>query len=300
MALSIYCEQSPPAWRGKYADGFLIYDKAVKKTVFRYSIPYEDDRDAILQTSYSLTSEDRLKYYQSLVQGIQRNKAITGLLKANQVPSILGCELIEQEKDQKTGRNCIYLLTEEVRPIEQVFFVSEINLLTLLDIFIRLQIIIRDIAKAPHCVTHHGISLDEVYFNADGKILLGGFYYATSPKVPGTIPFLPDYPKHLSTDLTPGANDHAGRDMQQLTKMLYNILSGLPWDTQWDTLPRVAPAFAPNELADILMVGLNCTEADCNYFRRRLLNFRKDISKTELSTMMVPICKPIRKEFVYE
>lgn len=300
MALSPYCDQAPPIWSGKYADGYLVQINDVTKTIFRYAIPFEDEKDAVLKANYSLTSDERYRYYQSLVQGIQRNKNISGLLRANHVPSILSCELVEQERDPRSGCNRIYVLTEEVRPIQMVLFENEINILTLLDVFIRLQIIVRDIAKTPHCVTHRGISLDEVYINAEGKILLGGFYYAASPSVPGITPYLPDHPQYFPSGLQQGAIGNAGTDMQRLAIILYNILSGLPWDTQWPSIPKVAPAYAPKELAEILFFGLRCTESDCNYFRRCLLNFRKDISKTQLSSLTIPICKPIRKEFAFK
>lgn len=301
MSLSNLCNQNSCVWHSKSADVFLVKDEnQITKTIFRYSIPFADDQDAILQEKFSLTAEDRIRYYQNLVQGIQRNRLITGQLISNQVPSILKCELIEQAQDQKSGQNRIFIQTEAVKPIEQVLLKEEINILTLLDIFIRLQIIVRDIAKSPCCVSHRGISLNEVYLNADGKILLSGFYYATSPGTPEIIPYLPDQAKHLPAELLRGAKGDAGTDMQTLTRMLYNILSGLPWYTQWKNQMRIAPAFAPPDLTDILIFGLTCSEEDCNYYRRRLLNFRKDLSRTELATMMIPISNPLRKRFIYE
>ena len=301
MSLSNLCAQNTSAWHSKYADVFLVSDeKQTAKTIFRYAIPFADEKDAILQKRFSLTAEDRIRYYQNLVQGIQRNRLITGQLISNHVPSILKCELIEQEQDQKTGQNIIFIQTEAVKPIEQVLFDKEINILTLLDIFIRLQIIVRDISKSPCCVSHRGIALDEVYLNADGKILLSGFYNSTSPGTPEIIPYLPDQAKHIPAELIRGAKGDAGTDMQTLTRMLYNILSGLPWNTQWKSQMRIAPAFAPPGLTDILVYGLTCTEADCNYYRRRLLNFRKDLCKTEFAAMMIPISSPYRKQFIYE
>lgn len=301
MSLSNLCTQNSYTWHSKYADVFLVRDEnQITKTIFRYALPFAEDQDAVLQEKYSLTAEDRIRYYQNLVQGIQRNRLITGHLINNHVPSILRCELIEQEQDLKTGQNVIFIQTEEVKPIEQVLFNKEINILTLLDIFIRLQIIVRDIAKSPCCVSHRCISLDEVYMNADGKILLSGFCNSISPGASEIIPYLPDQAKHIPAELIRGAKGDAGTDMQTLTRMLYNILSGLPWNTQWKNQMRIAPAFAPPGLTDILVFGLTCTEADCNYYRRRLLNFRKDLSKTKFASMMIPISNPYRKQFIYE
>lgn len=300
MQLSAICKQTPSAWNGRYAEAFLFTDNTGKeKTIFRYTIPFTSEQAAIFQFKYSLTAETRIQFYRTLVQGIQRHIAITNLLKSHRVSSILSCEAVEQEGDPETGRNCIFIQTEAVRPILQVLFDKKINILTLLDVFIRLSIIVRDIGKSPWSVSHRGINMEEVYLNADGMILLGGFFHATTPELNQQIPYPPDGLKHLPSTLCNGGNGSNSTDMQTIARLLYNFLSGLPWDTEWTETPRVTPAYAPEELAQIIHFGMNCSDAQCNRFRRLLLNYRKKISKTPLATLMIPVHTPYSKEFIY-
>lgn len=301
MALSDMCAQCSPAWRNQYADAFMVKDDSGQnKTVFRFAVPYNEENDAILQKRFHLAAETRRQYYQSLVQGIQRSIKITNALKIENVPSILCYEVVEQENNSKSGQNFIYIQTQAVRPIMQVLFDGDIGILTLLDIFIRLSIIVRDIGKEPWSVSHRGISMDEIYVNQENKILLGGFYYSCSAELMQPMPYLPDAPKHFPQDLVQGGAGDRGTDIQTLCLLLYNILSGLPWDTEWANIPRVAPAFAADGLERILIDGMTCTDADCNYFRRRLLNYRKDISRTALASTTVPVVRSDRKEYRYE
>lgn len=301
MQLSSVCSPSTLGWQSRQADVFSFSDEnGVPKTVFRYALPFHKTQDAILVYRYNLSAEERAMYYQTLVQGIQRTVAITRSLKANNVKSILTFDAVEQESDPATGQNQIYIQTEAVKPICQVLFQKEINILTLLDVFIRLSIIVRDISADPILVQHRGICMDEIYMSADNKILMGGFYHAVSPGYPDIIPYLPDEPSHFPVELKQGAVGDAGTDMQTLARMLFNYLSGLPWDTQWPEAPRVAPAFAPEGLPEILLFGMSCTDEQCNQFRRRLLDYRKNLSKTALATLMVPVCEPYRKEYIYQ
>lgn len=301
MQLSGVCDNSALAWIGKYAAAYSYQNEAgIQKTILRYTLPFSEEQDAILVYKHKMTPEQRASYYQTLVQGIQRNIAITRLLKNNGVNSILTFDAVEQEREPETGRNNIYIQTEAVQPIWNVLFQREVNILTLLDVFIRLSIIVRDISTDPSSVHHRGICMDEIYLTVDKKIRLGGFYYATAPGYSQAVPYLPDQATHLPPALIDGDVGSAGTDMQTLARMLFNILSGLPWDTQWPELPRIAPAFAPEGLAEILMHGMACTDAECNRFRRRLLDFRKYLSKTALASFMVPVYEPFRKEYSYK
>lgn len=90
MQLSGVCNNNAPAWIGKHAAAFsFINDAGIQKTVFRYTLPFSEEQDAILVYKYGMSPEQRASYYQTLVQGIQRNIEITRLLKNSGVNSIL-------------------------------------------------------------------------------------------------------------------------------------------------------------------------------------------------------------------
>lgn len=298
MQLGSLCRNSSPAWCGRHFSAFSVKDEnGVGKTIFKYTLPFSEAQDAILVEKLGLSAEERSTYYQTLVQGIRRHIAITNKLKDSGTRSILFCESVEQEADTETGRNNIYIQTCGVQPIQQVLLRDKINLLTLLDVFIRLTIIVRDIGQAN--VHHRAISMDEVFIDDEGKIRLGGFHNGSSPEHEQIIPYLPDAPRHLPAQLLQGMSGSVAEDMQTVSMMLFNILAGLPWDTQWSRLPTISPAYAPEGLEQILMFGMKCTDNECNRFRRLLLDYRKQISKTMLSTLQVPIVTPYSKIYNY-
>ena len=172
--------------------------------------------------------------------------------------------------------------------------------MTVLGIFIRLATILRDIAKAPCAITHRGLDLQEVYLNANNKVLLGGFYYAHAPSFNGIPEYLPESPRYLQSVYGQGQKGSAATDTQVLARMLYNLFAGVPWDAAWNTEPFIAPEYAPPELLPVLQMGLRCAEDECNAFRKSLMACYKQLNKQEGSQIMLPIRRQLQKEFSVE
>lgn len=305
------CTSDNLAWRSYYYDAFFYTsEKGEKKTIFRYDIPFPKEDEAIRFEQYGIPSDKRLWYYDHLARCIKRQYDISCLLNRNAVPSILTYHSSStSQRDENTDINHLYFVSHEVRPIMDTLFKDRINLLTLLDVFIRLSVIIRDISKPPCCLSHRGISMDEIYLTPDNKILLGGFYYAaTAYQGDGLLvgdfdkplPYLPEQGMYFPPSLIAGGPGSAATDMQTISRIMFNFCSGLPWDTQWPSVPNIAPSYIPEELIQVLIFGMNCTDADCNAFRRKLLDCRKALSKTEAAQISIPIRKPLLKQFAYE
>lgn len=293
------CTKEHFAWQSDYYTAYRYTDDK-PKTVFKYDIPYSEEKELLWMSRYQIPATERMQYYRNLALSIHQNVAITQLLCSNGIPSILAIEDVSQDTNTETGCSSIYLQTAEVYPILDKLFGISINLITLLDVFIRLSVIVRDIAKPPCKVTHRGISMNEVYINAENKILLGGFYYAEHPGSAFPPSYLPEHTGHLPQKLSEGGSNSPALDMQTLSQILYNFCSGLPWDTAWPSPPRIVPEFAPDELAEVLDFGMHCTDNDCNTFRRGLLDCRKRLSKTSAASVSIPVRQPNLKEFILQ
>lgn len=289
-----------PAWKGAFHSAYRIENETGHKmTMFQYDIPLPTEQEAVTFARFGIEPEVRGEYYQQVAKCVHRNVSISNLLRSNSVPSILTFEKVSQERNPKTGTTSIRLYSQEVWPIMDKLFQDEIPLLTLLDVFIRLSVIVRDMAKPPCEVSHRGISMDNVYLTADNKILLGGFYFSTAPSAPEISPYFHDKDRHLPPSLRNGASGSAATDMQTLSRILYNFCSGLPWDSEWASTPNIFPEYAPDALAQVIRFGMNCSVADCNIFRRKLLDCRKALSKTDAAQIYVPVSTPLRDQFMY-
>lgn len=300
MASTESYSSEAPAWRGAFHSAYRVKNDAGQKmTMFQYDIPLPTEQEAVTFARFGIEPEERSGYYQQVAKCVHRNVSISNLLRSNGTPSILTFEKVSQERDPKTGTTSIRLYSQEVSPIMSQLFRDEIPLLTLLDVFIRLSVIVRDMAKPPCEVSHRGISMDNVYLTADNKILLGGFYFSTAPSAPDILPYLHDSGRHLPPSLRNGASGSAATDMQTLSRILYNFCSGLPWDSEWPSTPNIFPEYAPDALAQVIRFGMDCSVADCNVFRRKLLDCRKALSKTDAAQISVPVYAPLLDEFVY-
>lgn len=299
MSLADFCVPENLAWHEEAGVAYHYLKKTlsgeVEKTIFQYQIPFPPEMEAIYLAKYGLQSSDRLNFYQNLVRCIQREVDITSYLNKQNIGSILSFSEVEQIRDNN-GIIHIYLETEKVYPIlRQQFGANEISALTFIDILYRLAIIFRDINKAE--VVHRGLDLRKVYISTDNKIMLGGFFYSACP---GVIPFteyLPHTPPYLPKNLRQGSTGSQSSDIQSLSVLAWNLFSGGAYDLGFDPSYLVRPEYAPQEIIDILCLGIRCKDEECNSFRRQLLNARKMLNKTNYSQQMLPLPKQALVEF---
>ncbi len=267
------------------------------KTVFRYDLPFSEDDEAIFLARAGLRPSDRMGFYQTLAKCIQHEVAVSAFLKENGVPNILTFDAVQQRRDEKAKVTSIFLQAEQVTPILSALFKRSINTVTALGVFVRLATILRDIAKPPCEVTHRGIDLSEVYLNADNRIVLGGFFYAHASALKPYPDYLPEKPPHLPEVFLRGQPGSTGADTQTLAAIMFNLYAGLPLDAVWEHTPRVFPEYATPELAEAIMLGLQCTDGQCSVFRKQLLGCYKSLSKSDAAAVMLPVRNQLRKEF---
>lgn len=245
-----------------------------------------------LQIKYGMAPSERISFYENLLTGIQHQIEIVNYLLSQNVPSILAYTDVQQHQEDST--TYIYLETEDVLPIRQKLMAGEINVITLLDIIIRLCVILRDINSEKVSVSHRGLDLDHVFINADNKILLSGFCYSHGPKTEKMSlhqfpEYLPMEPPHLTPELKKGGYGSYGSDMQVLAKMAWNLFSGDPYDATLQEGRMVFPEYATDDIVAALSLGLSGKDEVCNLFRRKLLECRKQLNLTEYSTLSIPV-----------
>jgi hypothetical protein len=297
--LSELCSTVNPSWRGKYADAYHYKDATgTKKTVFRYQIPMDAQDESLFLAKYLLSPKDRKSYYKNLAISVQRQVAILDRLHREGVQSILKYSRIEQER-MENGVTAIYLETEEVYPIKEKLFSPSVSALTAVDVFLRIAYVFRDISKCG--VVHRGFDMDEVYINAENKILVGGFYYAACPGAPEFTEFLPQAPVNRPWIVDDGFAGNQGTDIQALCMAAWNVFSGLPAEAnRFQATRLVQPEYATEQITEALLFGLKCSEMDGNAFRRKLLDARKAANKTNYAQLELPFAKPLLAEWVLE
>lgn len=290
------CSDEHIAWKSWYYTAYGYSDEeGNRKTVFRCAVPFDGEQEAILMDRFGITGSGRMGYYQQLLRCVQRQMKVSEYLRAAGVPSILVYDQVETERDDN-GVTYLYLQTREVVPVKEKLFSGSVNIVTALDVFLRLMVILRDISKDPYRVTHRCLDLNEVYLTSDEKILLGGFYYAGCPDLGEYQDYLPEAPRYLPKVFRQGLPGTQADDLRTLAMMLYNLFSGIPMDAVWDFSPVIAPEYALDELSDVIQLGLHCTDGDCNTFRRRLMDCRKRIAKSEFAGKMLPVSTQMRKQ----
>lgn len=268
--------------------------------IIRYRFPYSRQREAELLGAHNLTPADRLPYYQTLSEMIERSFMLTEHLQAEAVPSILTFESTYQ-KQEDSGIICIYGVPHEpVTPVSQALFASDCNALSALSVFLRLAHVLRDINKSPKSPVLRYLDLDDVYLTQSNKILLSGFYYAAADTFRDPPAYLPDAAPIVPDDIRHGATGNPGTDMQILAQIAWNVFSGLPWDCAHTPLSqRIPPCYAPDSLRNALELGLAGDINTCNQFRKQLMQCYKELSKTDFAETFILTKKPFRKQFQF-
>ena len=281
-------------WRTKYATAY----EENGRMVIRYRFPYSRQREAELLGCFHLTPEERLPYYQTLSAILERNLMLTDYLAEQGVPSILTFDSAYQSQEDN-GIICVYCIPPvPVTPITRSLFAEDCNALTVLDVFLRLSRIQRDINKSPISPVLRYLDMDDVYLTPDNKILLGGFFYAEANGLPTPPDYLPDAAAVVTQDQLSGLPTTEGTDMRILCRIMWNVFSGLPWDTAQTTASmRIPPLYAPAPLLSLLELGLTGECDNCASFRKKILQCRKELAKTEFAEMTIPFCIPYRREF---
>lgn len=201
MTLKAICEESNFLWKNHYATAYQYrIDSETVHAVLRYQIPFPADEEKIFMERYGIAPGKRKEFYQNLLACIQQQIKASALLAQHEVASCIRFYRAEQDRDHK-GTAYIYLETDNIRPIRESIFQDSTDSLEAVNIAARLALILRDIQKEPYNITIRAVDPNEIYVNDDNKLVLGGFYYASSPFLPVPPSFLPTRPQNIRMDV---------------------------------------------------------------------------------------------------
>lgn len=264
--------------------------------MLRYRFPFSENREASLLYHYDLSPGERTAYYSTLAQAVERNISISNYLTTQGVGSILPFSDIKQQKESN-GVVCIYATTPQtIHPVSQALLYGKTSAMDVLDLFLRLATIIRDIHKTPYQISHRCLDMDDIFITEDKRILLSGFYYSTSPILPAPPAFLPDHPS--IGDLYQDTGEW--NDLRQLCRIAFNVFSGLCWDAQYlENSPQIEPFYAPTPLAQLLLATVHAKDGQPQTFRKALLQCRKDLAKASFAKSTMELPTPLKATFRY-
>lgn len=298
--LGEYCIEENFVWGNHYTKAFHArIDSDTYYTIFKYQIPFSPDEEKLFMARFELAPGERMNFYRNLVCCIQQEIKASQLLSSNKVPSILKILQVEQTKSSNGIIN-IYLKTEQVWPLCLHYLHEEVSRIDAINVVARLAITLRDINKAPHNVVMRGLDINEIYINADQKILMGGFYYASSPMLPHYPAYLPGCPKNIPENVLRGEPGDAGTDTYSLACLAWNLFSGIPLDAQIPKHLSVFPQYGTDELAEALWMGRSGITDNSAAFRKRISDCRKQISKSDQASELIPVREQRRKQYAIE
>lgn len=298
--LSEYCVEENHVWSNHYAKVFHAKtDSETYCTIFKYQIPFPPDEEKLFMARFGMDPDDRIKFYRNLACCIQQNIKTSQLLVSNKVPSILKILQVEQAKSSD-GITNIYLKTEQVWPIRLQLLYDEVSRIDAINVIARLSVTLRDVNKAPHNVVMRGMDINEVYVNAEQKVLLGGFFYAASPMLPQPPGYLPGRPNNIADTVLNGDVGDTGTDTYSLACLAWNLFSGIPLDAQVPKHLNIYPQYGTKELAEALWLGRSCKAENAAVFRKRISDCRKQISKDVQASEHIPVRSQRKKQYAIE
>lgn len=299
-----HCKAENLVWSSEIGKGYhYTNEDGEVKTIFDYQFPFPKETQVSFCAKYNIPMDRRIAFYQSFMECIKRETEVSDHLKNAKVNSILTFSRVEQVQDE--SKNVHFLLeSEQVWPVMDKLFADAIPALSVIDVINRLCVVLRDISRETVGVIHRGLDFRKVYINAESKILMSGFFYSHFPggSDVGNLDYLPCCPSNLTETYLKREVGSQSEDFRMLAIAAWNILSGLPFDAQISKYRLVKPEYATEELADILLTGINGLEDDsqCNAFRRNLMDCRKALNKTEYANLVIPVRKKIQKEYRVE
>ena len=178
MALMELCTKENFAWSNGNIEGYWVEDL----TIFRRQIPLAPAAEARLMAGYGLGPDQRKDYYQTVARAIQHEIAVPNRLKELSIKNTLTYIAAEQAKSADGALVICQSAEGRLTPLCQSILHGTVPAITILDIISRLAIILRDLSQQG--ISHGNLSLGGIYLTEEQRILLGGWGYASGPKIP--------------------------------------------------------------------------------------------------------------------
>ena len=293
--LEKFCIPSNLSWRSKYFDAFTCeIPKDQRRTILRYQIPFDKKKEQELILRHPNIANDRTLYYQRLAGAVQNQYSASRYLSKQEISSILTFEKVERIK--KDGLTTIFMSTQPIRPIRQMLK-DETDTLQMVTLLMRLATILRDLNQLEPPVAHRGFDIDEIFVTEDDHYLLGGLYYTVWDDNSQAPPYLDEHPHNLPRVHQMGRIGESYDDVYTLAALGWSIFAGCPIGSELPPM-LVYPMYAPEPVAQAIMIGLSGEPDALSQFRKSLVMCRRKLVKGEIENKTFPLIDKYTSTFV--
>lgn len=231
-------------------------------------IPLSEEDEAIAATMFSLKKNDMDSFSDWLWERVRRSVQNVRKLNQAEVPGVIQIYKADVQKDEENKTKDIYIFTPQYTPYHDTIKDSEIQLVGLIGLGIRLGNILRDISAQD--MAHGNICMDALFVDQEGKIILGDFMYGDSisePKDQNPYQFV--LPPHVSETAVVTGVRSPKEDVYACCSLLWNLIGEIPADER--TPYRIIPKKAPSEIISDFRECMALSDEDAiPTFRKRI------------------------------
>lgn len=306
--LASLCNSSNLAYRNYLGDVHTVVMNVVNKdtaveekkimNITHISMPFGSQREKLVRAYFDLEDGEMQELYGHLGKCVSNQVSTSAFLTKRGVDSV--CRYLQHQIVNKTiGKGLdLYLVTEYLRPVQQVYFNGQTTLRDIFNFGTRTAKLIKDVHTASEFpVTLRVIDHEQIFVDDKGKFVFGTFQYAYSPEMKrGIIPLAVTAPLHVEGRVSTGSAGDIGTDMYSLASILWSLLNGDGFDRPTPT--GTPPQYATPEMVEILELGLTGDPEMFSVFKKGLyaimkaLNKDRDLGSTVIPVYMAEPCVP--------
>ena len=262
--------------------------------VTHISLPFRTQREKAVMRYFDISKTGMQELYVDLAAAITNQVRISKKLYKKGVGStmhIVASEVVDRGSSKKD----IYLVTEHLRPLTDVYFNGKTTLTTIFSFACRAAVLIRDTHEKMDGDPIHIRVFDpeQIFVDDSGMFVFGTFQYAyqegstNEPLIPAETA-----PLHIDGKVQAGAPGSIGSDMHTLASVLWSLLNGDGFDKPTPT--GTPPKYATPAMVKALEIGLDGDPEMFNAFRKELQMIFRDLKKCEDGEIEVPVPLPPR------
>ena len=270
-----------------YAAVLTINDIKTLSQITHIKLPFDKEREKAVMEYYDISKDSMKSLYGSIGVFLTNQVRICSYLRNKGVSSIL--TYVKRATFETQGKgNEVYLVTEHLRPVCDVYFNGTTSLTNIFNFGVRTAKLIKDVHQmGENPVTIRVIDPEQIFVADDGKFVFGCFQYAhmAGSKNP-PIPITETSPLHIDGKVTTGSIGDIGTDMYSLASILWSLLNGDGFDKPTPT--GTPPKYATPEMVSVLELGLAGDPEMFPQFRKRLGEIFRAV-KAEDNPLEIPV-----------
>lgn len=252
-------------------------------------LPFTSSREKVVMSHFGMGKDEMHDLYGTLARCISNTVNVTSFLNSRGVPSVM--RIYRSEIKKNSGSTDIYLITEHLRPMTEVYFKEETTVANILNFGVRTANLIRDVHAQSNevNVTIRCIDPEQIFVDNNGRFVFGCFQYAYitgSAKPP--ILLAPTAPFHVPVSISSqGKEGDLGTDMTNLATILWALFNGDGFDQP--TTTGNAPKYGNSKIEQILKLGMEGDPEMFQQFKSGLSELYKGCRRDNTGNTEVPI-----------